>query len=237
MVIPRMVVFEYSYYRCNCIVRANTVFSSVIFKKKSVINVKMRVKYFYAASGIILLWRENNRSSGVKGCLQETVLSTHVSAFLGRKGWTGGNTLGSCTTQRLGLSTCTVETPPVAFRSTAGPSGPSHPPIQAKGMEKSIFSPRLETMAENPRFGIRGQESMVGNAKLALDLRLFEFLIWQEGLTEGNVFMDDNPRGGPTPLKPLFFKSERHMEWADIHFWTVLLPWAILRLKAFFFFF
>lgn len=49
------------------------------------INVKIRVKCFYAASGIILLLRENNRPSGVKGCLQETVLYTR-ECLLGQKG-------------------------------------------------------------------------------------------------------------------------------------------------------
>lgn len=199
------------------------------------ISVKMRVKYFYAASEIILLLRENNRPSGVKGCFQETVLSTPMSAFLDRKERTGANTVDSCTMLRLGLSTLHSWKSACSFPLYSRPFWPFTTTDSRKGHGKQGFLPRLESTAENPRFGIRGQESMVGNVKLVLDLCLCESLIWQKGLTEGNVFMDHNPRGGPTLLNPSSSRVNGIGN-EQIHIvWTVLPPWTMLRLKAFFF--
>lgn len=47
-------------------------------------NVKVRLKYFYAVSDIIMLLRENNRPSRVKGYLQEAGLFTHMPSWTQR---------------------------------------------------------------------------------------------------------------------------------------------------------
>lgn len=61
-----------------------SVFLCDLLKKKSMTNVKVRLKYFYAVSEIIMLLRENNRPSRVKGYLQEAGLFTHMPSWIQR---------------------------------------------------------------------------------------------------------------------------------------------------------
>lgn len=94
--VVRNVVFEYSQWRakkrnCSTYCKNNySVFLYDLLKKKSMNNVKVRLKYFFLyIIKIILLLRENNRPARVKYCLLEMgLLFTHGDILLGAKGRT-----------------------------------------------------------------------------------------------------------------------------------------------------
>lgn len=199
------------------------------------ISVKMRVKYFYAASEIILLLRENNRPSGVKGCFQETVLSTHMNAFLDRKERTGANTVDSCTMLRLGLSTLHSWKSACSFPLYSRPFWPFTTTDSRKGHGKQGFLPTFgkygwESEVWNPRSGIHGREC---------ETSLGSAVVWIPDMTEradwGQRVYGPQPARWTHAAQSVFFKGERHRKWTDTHCLDSIAAMDYAEVKSIFF--